>query len=157
MLESILSDLAIWAPLSADIVECLHGASQSRLHRFRGGKPTDETARHMIVLEKITSAYAKFKSFMWERFGDKGALRRMNAYNKRKGNQYTSSSAKQDCQTRFSKSLTFEDLDAKLAMNNLPSAPRKVCGCLFAQSWQIKDKERERGRKRVSQSKEARD
>lgn len=126
-LRRFLSDTAVWAPISADIVECLHGSCQSRLHRFRGQKPADETARQTIVLDKITSAYGKFKEFMWSHFGDKFAFKRLVSYNQKKGNQYTSKPYDVSCKRH---AYTTEDLDRMLATNSFPSAPRKLCGSL---------------------------
>lgn len=120
-----LRDVTIFSPISADIVECLHGASQSRLHRFRGARPTDGTAQEVVVLDKITSAYGKFKDWMWNQFGDKWGMRRLHAYNQKKGNQYSAPGT-----VKLSKALTFEDLDKMLVSGNGPSLPRRVSGHL---------------------------
>lgn len=110
-----LKDLSHFCPISSDVVECLHGACQSRLHRFRGSKPTDPIAKSICVLDKLTSAYAKFRTYMWQQLGDKRALNRLHAYHQHKGNQYTSWTPELLAQTKSGQRLTFQDLDDMLA------------------------------------------
>lgn len=124
-ITNFLRDLTVWSPISADLVECLHGTSQSRVHRFRGARPTDSTAQEVIVLDKITSAFGKFQSWMWSEYGDKSALRRLHAYNQKKGNQYSTPGT-----LKLTKALTFEDLNKMLIRGNVPSLPRRLSGHL---------------------------
>lgn len=130
-LQEFLKDVAVFSPLSTCLVECLHGALQSRLHRFRGAKPTDPIAKEITVLDKVTSAFGKFKDYMWGRLGDRRAFNRLHAYNQHKGNQYVSSkggSPEDDSQERCRHGLTMNDLDRMLESGAVPSAPRKLCG-----------------------------
>ena len=133
-LQEFLKDVAVFSPLSTCLVECLHGALQSRLHRFRGVKPTDAIAKEITTLDKVTSAYGRFKDYMWGRLGDRRAFNRLHAYNQHKGNQYASSkggSPEDDSQEGCRRGLTTNDLDRMLESGLMPSAPRKLCGAPF--------------------------
>jgi len=132
-LQRFLQDVAVWCPISADLVECLHGACQSRLHRFRGTKPTDAIAKEIVILDKITSAYSKFKDYMWTQLGDPKAFRRLESYGRcDKGNQYTVGTLEGSRQ--FGGGASFAQLEAKHGTfhGRAARAPRKVCGYLTA-------------------------
>ena len=125
-LMAVLRDISVWAPISSDLVECLHGVNQCRLHRWRGLRPTDETAQQLTVWASITTAYAKFKDVVWGRLGDKFAGNRLAQYGQPSTNQ---NSKPGDRRPRVPR-MTVQDLQ-KLA-NEAPGATagskRKLCG-----------------------------
>ena len=126
--EQFLKDCTIFCPISSDVVECLHGATQTRLHRFRGARPTDETSKEIVVLDKITSAFGKFKDWVWRHFGDPRLLSRLCAYGQRKGNQYTLWNPERRSECRKPTQMCIESLKSRLASGQLPPAPRKLSG-----------------------------
>lgn len=79
-LQQVLADLACVAPLSTDAVESLHGFTQTKLHRFRGSRPTDPAAREISVWGKICSAWNVIKTWIWDRTGDVQVNRRLAKY-----------------------------------------------------------------------------
>lgn len=126
--QNFLSNVMIYCPISSDLVECLHGSCQSKLHRFRGTRPTDNISKDIVVLEKITSAYSKFKDWMERQLGDRKMLYRLHSYGQHKGNQYTrwTDDRRAKCQGNYG--MKVEDLDAQLANGISPRAPRKLAG-----------------------------
>eukprot|EP00438_Fugacium_kawagutii_P022410 Skav209131 [mRNA] locus=scaffold682:262010:265350:+ [translate_table: standard] len=132
-IQRFLKDLTVFAPLSADLVECLHGTCQSKHVRFRGCRPSDPIAREITIHEKICGAYSKFKDWMWKHHGDHWARKRMCAYGTCKGNQYTEGEGRKRLLTK-KRPLTFDDLDGMLASSKLPRTPRKICGGLVEQA-----------------------
>ena len=78
--QRFLQSVAIFSPISTDQVEALHGYCQSKLHRFRGLKPTDAVASEITLWAKVTSAFAVVRKYIWDRCGDVQALRRLAAY-----------------------------------------------------------------------------
>ena len=124
-LQRFLKDIAVWCPISADLVECLHGACQSRLHRFRGARPTDPIAKEIVILDKITSAFSKFKDYMWSQLGDMKALNRLHAYDRHdKGNQYSTGTC---AEKKVGAGVSLAQLEVKPTSAHA-SAPRKICG-----------------------------
>lgn len=123
-LKQYLQDLTVYSPLSADVVECLHGACQSRLGRFRGPRLSDPVAQQVTVLDKICSSYCKFREWMWSHYGDRRALNRLHAYGQHKGNQYGRGSQKPAAK------MTLEHLDLDGLIDSKLPRPRKICGHL---------------------------
>ena len=80
--QAFLEDCAIYCPISTDQVEALHGFMQSKLHRFRGNKPTDEVAREISLWSNITASYKALRDYIWDRTGDMQAKRRLAAQNR---------------------------------------------------------------------------
>ena len=74
-LQKFISNLAVYAPLSADVVECLHGFFQAKAHRFRGSKPSDSTAQQLTLWSTVTSSYGCFRDKMWSALGDAQAFK----------------------------------------------------------------------------------
>ena len=126
--EQFLKDCTVFCPISSDVVECLHGATQTRLHRFRGARPTDETSKEIVVLDKITSAFGKFKDWVWRHFGDPRLLSKLCAYGQRRGNQYTVWNPERRSECRKPSGMCIESLKSHLATGQLPRAPRKLAG-----------------------------
>lgn len=79
-LQKFISNLAVYAPLSADVVECLHGFFQAKVHRFRGSKPSDSAAQQLTLWSTVTSSYGCFRDKMWSALGDAQAFRRCAAW-----------------------------------------------------------------------------
>ena len=50
-------ELRLFEAYLRDLVECLHGFQQAKLHRFRGRKPTDHAAQEIAMLASIQSTY----------------------------------------------------------------------------------------------------
>ena len=50
-------DLKLLEALLRDLVECLHGFQQAKLHRFRGRKPTD----HEQEIARLASIMYTYK------------------------------------------------------------------------------------------------
>ncbi|CAK9085767.1 Uncharacterized protein SCF082_LOCUS40615 [Durusdinium trenchii] len=123
-IQAFLRSLCIYAPVSADVVECLHGACQSRLARFRGPRQSDDIAKEITVLDKLCSSYGKFQEWMWNRLGDRRALNRLRAYGNHRGNQHS----QQGRSIPQTFGLNFDDLDKLLSSGKSPAAPRKLCG-----------------------------
>lgn len=76
--QLFLRDVAAFCPISTDATEALHGFAQSKLHRFRGNKPTDAVSKEITIWSKITSAFRLVREFVWHRTGDPQALRRLS-------------------------------------------------------------------------------
>ena len=118
-LQLFLKDVATFAPMSTDLVECLHGFYQSKLHRWRGCKPTDPVAQERTTWVSITRSFGTLRKWIWDRFGDvrgRNRIARILPKGMRKCEQKYSSVGK----------ITFEDLAA--GKHNRP--PRKLCGTL---------------------------
>lgn len=155
-LKGMLNDLCIYAPLSSDLVECLHGYSQHLLHRWRGCKPTEPVAAERVLWTSITRAYSYLREHIWSRYGDKSAGHRLHKFGRTSNNQYSSKKAaeaesrgvciplhedhcqtgdkaKDNNRTKPGKTMSFAKMDRLLAFDqegSLPSlpAPRKLCG-----------------------------
>ena len=65
-LRNFLEDVTIFTPVSSDLVECLHGFQQGKVHRFRGCKPSDPAAQEICMLSTIQSSYNRFWNCLWE-------------------------------------------------------------------------------------------
>ena len=79
-LQKFLNDISVYCPLGSDLVECLHGFVQSKLHRYRGAKPTDAAGQQLTLWSSVVRSYQQFRSQMWDSFGDPQALRRCAAW-----------------------------------------------------------------------------
>ena len=83
-LQRLLEDLSRFTPISTDAVEALHGFCQSKLHRFRGCKPTDHVGAEICLWAKICSAWKVVNSWIWDRKGDAHSKQRLCKFH----NQY---------------------------------------------------------------------
>ena len=128
-LRDFLVDLAIFAPITADIVENLHGFCQSKLHRFRGMKPTEPVAQEVTLWATITSSFRAFRDSLWERIGDKSANFRLHRYGKQGKNQYSKFKEKPQTKKSAQTSLPLFKLD--MACAAAPPKPKKLSGYLF--------------------------
>ena len=79
-IQQFLQDLSVFTPVSTDSVEALHGFAQSSLHRFRGTKPTDNTAKEICLWGKLLSSWDVVMKWIWDRTGDTQARRRVSAF-----------------------------------------------------------------------------
>ncbi len=131
-----LADIAIFGPLSTDLVECAHGFAQCLFHRWRGTKVTDNVAQERVMWSSITTAFSKFQSWMWAQYTDKWFKLRLSAFGARGCNQYTSSRLNPDgtIKSRSNKNVartfTFEKMDRILAFGQELPKMRKLCGSL---------------------------
>lgn len=87
--KDFLFDLSVHAPISSDLVECLHGFSQHVVHRWRGVRPSDPTAQERTLWTLITKAFGRFKKWMWDRFGDRHSGHRLFRFGTTSSNQYS--------------------------------------------------------------------
>ena len=88
-IRSLLRDLTTFTPTSSDLVECLHGFQQAKLHRFRGRKPTDHAAQEIAMLASIQSTHTSSSGSLLEvNFGEKFATRRFPGFDRKGCNQY---------------------------------------------------------------------
>lgn len=92
-LRRFLLDISIVAPLSSDLVECMHGFTQTLLHRFRGSKPSEMVAQERVMWKTITKGFATFQKWLWNRYGDASSGRRMHRFGRASRNQYSHSMA----------------------------------------------------------------
>ena len=137
-IERFLWDVATYAPISSDLVECMHGFAQATLHRFRGSKPSDEVAQERMVWRCVTRSYSKLRDFLWCKYGDRNMGHRIHRFGKRGHNQYTQQcEANDSCQPperkRARMSMSVAKMDALLACSQGSSiqAPRKLAGDKF--------------------------
>ena len=137
VIRRFVKDLAVYAPLSSDLVECLHGFSQHLLHRWRGCKPTDSVAQERSMWASIVRSFAKLKKFLWDRYMDRRSRTRMERFGTKPSsrNQYTSTTQKRAERKprRTRPPMTLETIDKMVAFGqgpcSLPKA-RKLCGDL---------------------------
>lgn len=78
--QQFLTDCSRFVPVSTDQTEALHGFTQTKLHRFRGLRPTDDVAKEISLWAKVTSAYSSLRQYIWKRTGDVQARRRLAAF-----------------------------------------------------------------------------
>lgn len=90
-LREFLQDVSIFAPLSADGVECVHGYYQHKLHRFRGTKVSDPRAQELTLWSTVTTAWGKFWDQVWAECGDEKMRHRLPRFGRTGTNQYTPS------------------------------------------------------------------
>ena len=149
--QRFLRHMSLQAPISSDLVECLHGWTQHLLHRWRGVKPSDAVAQERAMFTLITRSFGRFKKWMWERHGDQKSGYRLYRYGKASCNQYSQEKrgnadgdmaivAQKDAgeakrpkpkpSTRAP--LSVEKMNTLLAFEQEDSLrmPRKVCGSL---------------------------
>lgn len=131
-IRRLLADTTTFAPLSSDIVECLHGYSQHLLHRWQGCKPSDPVAQERVLWVLITRAWAKLREWIWDRYGDRSSGHRMHKFGKSSRNQYSSAQGSKTCKPQPDKTMTFEKLDRLIAFQQESSltTSRKLCGAL---------------------------
>ena len=114
--QRFLQDCATYAPVSTEQVEAAHGFMQTKLHRFRGLKPTDEVAREITLWSSVTAAYRSIEKYIWDRAGDHQGARRLAA--RARG-------------TRITNSFSWEHIRA-MALRGSIDHPRlkqkKLCG-----------------------------
>lgn len=128
-LRDFLVDLAIFAPITADIVENLHGFCQAKLHRFRGMKPTEPVAQEVTLWGSITASFRAFRNSLWERIGDKVANNRLHRYGKQGQNQYSKFKENPQMKKQSSQiALPLFKLDMACAAT--PPKPKKLSGYL---------------------------
>lgn len=137
-IKHLLQDID--APLSSDLVECLHGYSQHLLHRWRGCKPTDSVAQQRVLWTQITKLYSSFRTFLWDRHGDKHSGHRMHRFGRSSCNQYTADSQTGSADAHHVRArtdgaaMTFDKMDRLRAFGQESSIqnPRKLSGTLVA-------------------------
>lgn len=134
--KALLITVATYAPISSDIVECLHGYCQQLIRTGgRGVRPTDEGAQERVVWALLTKAYEKLRSLAWDNFADAKALRRMVKFGRTSSNQYTDPSERSATVNGGRKpALTLEKMDRALLFDGGSSCvgkSRKLCGDLF--------------------------
>lgn len=133
-----LADIAIFGPLSTDLVECAHGYCQSLLHRWRGAKVNDDVAQERVMWSSVTTIFSKFQSWVWNQYADKWFKLRLAAFGQKGCNQYTSSRLNPDgtnlskTSKDVAKTFTFEKMDRMLAFGREVPKLRKLCGSLPA-------------------------
>ena len=128
-LRDFLVDLAIFARITADIVENLHGFCQAKLHRFRGMKPTEPVAQEVTLWGSITASFRAFRNSLWERIGDKVANNRLHRYGKQGQNQY--SKFKENPQMKKpSSQIALPLFKLDMACAATPPKPKKLSGYL---------------------------
>ena len=142
-MKNFLEDMALYSPLSSDLVECRHGICQHLLHRWRGVKPTDPYAAQSVTWQLITRGYRIFREFLWSIYGDRTCKSRLARFGYRSACQFTKErpQEKKSCKLP-SKSgkgtLSFEKMDHLLSLENWKSGmpmPRKLSGHLGLQVW----------------------
>ena len=133
-LRRFLNSIAIYGPLSTDLVECAHGFMQCLLHTWRGSKPTDDVAVERVLWSTITRQYSKFREWIWDRFFDKPFRHRIGRYGMTSNNQYRRQGADADVKFRPRKKagrgFSFEKMDRMLAFDQELPKLRKLCGYL---------------------------
>ena len=122
-LRALLVDLATYAPLSSDITECLHGFTQSKCHRFRGCKPTDDVAQELTLWASIVSGYQKFWEHVWSKFGDYKLNYRLHRYDKVGANQSSSKEASKE--TKYKKGAAGSVWSSKRNLSDICSSAAK--------------------------------
>lgn len=133
-----LEDLACYAPISSDLVECLHGFSQQLLHRWRGCKPSDSGAQQMSMWASVVKSFAKLRSFVWRRHMDANFSHRVHRFGNKGVNQYTKHVGKdivnKSNQWEPRNKMSLERMDRLIAFGQETSmrGPRKLCGNMFA-------------------------
>ena len=129
-IRSLLCDLTTFTPISSDLVECLHGFQQAKLHRFRGRKPTDHAAQEITMLASIQSTYKQFWQFAWSRLGDKFATRRFPGFDRKGCNQYTHKEKYlEERQRHKGKSIwKMENMDRIVQRPEVVKKPRQLSG-----------------------------
>ena len=134
-LQTFLRDVATFAPISSDLVECLHGHYQSKLHRWRGCKPTDPVAQERMFWTSVVGAFGKLRTWMWNRHGDASANLRLWHFGQKRGNSHTEQASQLGNSSGTGhqfKRMSFADLDNLLAAGKSFAKPRKICGYLPA-------------------------
>lgn len=126
-LKHFLFDCAIFVPLSSDAVECIHGFCQSKLHRFRGSKQSDDGAAELTLWATITWAFQKFWDVLWLELGDTGAKRRMYRYGAKGCNQYTPHTERKVTHPGRSSQWRMIDMD-KICSLEGAKKPKKLSG-----------------------------
>ena len=127
--QELLRDLQVFAPLSSDLVECLHGRCQSSLHRFRGAKPSDPVAKEIILWGSITTAFGKARDWLWSQHGDKRANLRLHRFFCDGRNQHSEQGL--DARSTRSKApVSWAQLDSMVQNGQAFKRPKKLCGGL---------------------------
>lgn len=135
-IRSLLHDLSIYSPLSSDVVECLHGFSQAKCHRYRGCKPSDSAAQQLTLWASIISSYKQFRSYMWQRLGDFKVNFRLHRFDRQGSNQW--SDTKEQQRSKYKKGATASVWSKKENLGKIARAstgfvrtPRALSGSLF--------------------------
>lgn len=125
-LRNFLEDVTIFTPVSSDLVECLHGFQQGKVHRFRGCKPSDPAAQEICMLSTIQSSYNRFWNCLWETLGDKSARHRLHRFGQKGNNQYTDKDKTKD--PRTTSFWKMENMDRICQKPKAVRTPRKLSG-----------------------------
>lgn len=135
-IQHLLFDISVHAPLTSDLVECLHGFTQALLHRWRGSKPTEPVAQERLVWSLITRTYGKVRDWLWSRIGDSQAKKRLRKYGQSSRNQYSHHKDKDVAnKPRPERKLSFERMDRLITFGQKIGhgmKPRKLSGDLPA-------------------------
>ena len=137
--QHFLQSVTTFAPLSSDLVECLHGYCQRLIRQGGGGcRPSDQTAQERVLWSLITKAYAKVRAFVWDKLGDAKGFRRLFRFGNVSSNQYTKEIGSNSRKSYSGNSVSFAKMDTMLAYNQNCEMrkPRKLCG-LSAQTQTI--------------------
>ena len=127
-IKQLLQDLSTFVPLSTDSVEALHGFSQSKLHRFRGSKPTDKTAKEICLWGKVVSAWNVVMKWIWDRTGDIHNGRRVAAFYNTSASKVGSSKPRRAKLTMPQVRAMAKDVEA----NPRRFKQKRLCGLLSA-------------------------
>lgn len=131
-LRHLLGDLASFAPLSSDIVECLHGFYQKKVHRHCGAKPSDPIAQQVTLWASILSSYRSFWQSLWKKAGDFKINFRIHRFGRKGCNQWSDDASKKANQgeSRF-EGATGESKSMFQRIADIPASrkkPRRICG-----------------------------
>ena len=148
-LQGLLTHTATFAPISSDLVECLHGYCQRLIRQSGGGsRPSDSAAQQRVLWAIITKTYRKIKEFMWHRFGDKRCFSRLAQFGHKGSNQYSKGHGAGDdeghrCQPPVRKSqkqaLSLHKVDQLISQGSEIPKPRKLCGIFAGHCQNFKD------------------
>ena len=131
-LQQFLQHITFFAPISSDLVECLHGYCQRLVRQTGGGsRPMDSSAQQQVLWGLITKAYNKTYSFMWDHFGDRFAPSRVSSFGnmgRRCRNQYSTAVAQKGSSKHQKANLSFAKLDRMVAFGQRFRKPRRLCG-----------------------------
>lgn len=129
-LKYYLFDVSVFTPISSDAVECVHGYCQSKLHRFRGRKHSDDGAQELTLWSTITRAYQRFWDVLWNELGDKEARHRLFRYGAKGCNQYTPLANRKVTHSSKSSRWNMIDLDKVCSLEGTAKKPKKLSGYL---------------------------
>ena len=141
-MKALLLDLSIFTPLSSDLVECLHGFSQAKCHRFRGCKPSDDVATELTLWSSIVSSFKSFREHVWSKLGDYKINFRLHRLDKRGSNGFSRANAENPDKTKYKKGATRSVWSSKMNLSGICAAsggfvraPRALSGPLGGCFW----------------------